>query len=399
MKHWLKHLLYIALALALAMPGGTLAEGMVLRTVSPFAGPDPATVAYMELLRAWEEETGCTVEDASAPSDEAWKTGVLNDFAAGNEPDVLFYFASGSDSAAILPRVVPISEINAAYPGLDIPQDARLAEPDGQVYAVPVRPYYEGLFVNADLFERYGVALPESWEQLEAAIAAFRAHDIVPISVSLSDIPHYLAEFAVLVCASPEEYGAQPRTVEEVPESWFEGMALIRRLWELGAFSPDAAATTEAAASQLFRDKKAAMQIDGSWFANTLSEEAMDTTMVLPFPAVHGGEKAVIGGTSMGFYLTRCAWESPRRDAAVALFAHLTGPESRAGLGRGQTRGRMAQSASELMERAGVLLSPIQDAMSREARETWLLECMIPLAMGEMTPEECWTRVMAASPF
>lgn len=325
---------------------------------------------------------------------------MLNDFIAGNEPDILFYFASGSDSAPILRKVVPISEIIAAYPQLHIVADAHLTEPDGLIYAVPVRPFYEGLFVNTDLFEQYDIPLPHTWDQLEYAVTAFRAHDVIPISVSLSDIPHYLAEFVILACATPEEYAAHPASLEELPASWLEGMALIHRLWTLGAFAPDASATTESAASQLFRDKKAAMQIDGSWFANTLPDESMETTQVLPVPVRHEHSRGVvIGGTSMGFYLTRRAWNSDRRDAAVDLFATLTSSDSLAALGRGFTSGKLYRSAADLLENATHLSSPIQDAMSKEARETWLLDCIIPLALGTMTPEACWEQVMALKPF
>ena len=73
-------------------------------------------------------ETGNTVLDHSAASDEAWKTSVLHDFAAGNEPDVLFFFAAGADSAPILYKVVPIADINAAYPEADLPENEALRD-------------------------------------------------------------------------------------------------------------------------------------------------------------------------------------------------------------------------------------------------------------------------------
>ena len=78
------------------------AEGVTLRTVSCFAGADTAAEAYVDILNLYETESGNTVIDHSSASDEAWKTGVLHDFAAGNEPDVLFFFAAGADSAPIL---------------------------------------------------------------------------------------------------------------------------------------------------------------------------------------------------------------------------------------------------------------------------------------------------------
>ena len=384
-------------ALALA----AVAEGVTLRTVSCFAGEDVAAIAYADLLRNYEDQTGNVVEDASATSDESWKARVLSDFAVGNEPDVLFFFACSGDSAPLLRKMVPIEEINAAYPELDLPQSDALLESDGVVYAIPARPYYEGLFVNTDLFEQYGVALPRTWAQLEDAVSAFSAAGVTPIAVSFSDIPHYLAECCVLACCRAGEYAARPGSAGEVPESWTEGMALIRRLYGMGAFPTDALNTAETVTSQMFRDKRAAMQFDGSWFANTIPPEQMDTTAVLPVPRREGAETGtVIGGVSMGFYLTRRAWDDPqRRDAAVALLAWLTTPEHLARLNREQTSGALRESAEALLAGAEALLGPVQDDMNKDAREEWLLNCVPAVAEGRMTPQECWQRVTALSPF
>ena len=396
----MKQIFSILLLLTLALAPCAAGEGVTLRTVSCFAGEDVAAIAYVELLRAYEEQTGNVVEDDSATSDETWKSRVLSDFAAGNEPDVLFFFACSGDSAPLLRRMVPIETINEAYPGLDLMVSDSLREADGVVYAIPARPYYEGLFVNADLFEAQGLPLPETWDDLERAVTAFAAEGIVPISVSFSDIPHYLAECAVLACAAPEAYSARPAAGEDVPESWREGMALIRRLYELGAFPADALNTSESVTSQLFRDKRAAMQFDGSWFANTLPKANMDTTLVLPVPRADGEGGAVIGGVSMGFYLTRRAWDDPlRRDAAVKLLALLTAPENLNRINSEQTAGALRDSAQKLLSEATALLGPMQDDMNKDARETWLLECVPAVAEGRMTPEECWRRVMALDPF
>ena len=374
------------------------AEGVTLRTVSSFAGADTAAVAYVDILNEYEAATGNTVIDVSAASDESWKKGVLNDFAAGNEPDVLFFFAAGADSAPILYKVVPIADINAAYPEADLPENEALREPDGKIYAVPTRSFWEGLYVNTDLFEQYGVPLPEDWAGLVNAIGAFRAAGVVPVAISLSDIPHYLAEFALLACATPEEQQLRPRSIEEVPASWYEAMALIRELYQMNAFADNAGATYESAATELFLSKKAAMQIDGSWLASSLPAESMNTTRVLPVPRKNGSGFAdcYIGGVSMGFYLTRRAWNSPRRDAAVSLLTAFTKNVRR--LGYTGLGGRLLESAEEMTE-GRRMLSPLQDAMSNKAREVWLLECIPAVATGAMTPEECWERVMALRPF
>jgi len=354
----------------------------------------------VELLREYEAQTGNLVEDNSSTSDESWKASVLSDFAAGNEPDILFFFACSADSAPILRKMVPISEINAAYPDLALPESGILREADGNVYAIPLRPYFEGLFVNTDLFEQYGAPLPDTWEHLEVAIAIFNAAGVVPIAVSLSDIPHYLAECAVLAASTPEAFTARPTTLDEVPESWHRGMALIRRLYTLGAFPENALSTSEAVTSELFRQKQAAMQIDGSWFVNSLPAESMDTTVIMPMPSLDGEGRAIIGGVSMGFYLTRRVWDDPtRRDAAVALLSWLTRPDHLKRLAAQEITGALAESADAMAARTSDMVRPIQDDMNKNARERWLLECVPAVAVGDMAPEECWAQVMALAPF
>ena len=393
----MKRALTLILAtLCLALP----ARAVSLRTVSAFGGTDASALAYVELLRKYEAQTGNVVEDNSGTSDESWKASVLSDFAAGNEPDLLFFFACSADSAPILRKMVPISEINAAYPELSLPESDILREADGNVYAIPLRPYFEGLFVNTDLFEQYGAPLPDTWEHLEAAVAIFREAGVVPIAVSLSDIPHYLAECAVLAASTPEEFTARPTTSDGVPESWLRGMELIRRLYTLGAFPENALNTSEAVTSELFRQKQAAMQIDGSWFVNSLPEDSMNTTAVMPVPSVDGTGHAIIGGVSMGFYLTRRVWDDPtRRDAAVALLDWLTRPDHLKRLAAQEITGTLAESADAMAARTPDMVRPIQDDMNKNARERWLLECVPAVAVGDMTPEECWVQVMALDPF
>ncbi len=393
MKRWSLVMLTL---LCLAVP----ARAVSLRTVSAFGGTDASALSYVELLREYEAQTGNVVEDSSGTSDESWKASVLSDFAAGNEPDILFFFACSADSAPMLRKMVPIAEINAVYPDLALPEADILREGDGRIYAIPLRPYYEGLFVNTDLFERYGAPLPDTWAHFEEAIAVFRDAGIAPIAVSLSDIPHYLAENAVLAAASPEDYMARPATLDEVPESWLRGMELIRRLYTLGAFPENALNTSETITSELFRQKKAAMQIDGSWFINSLPEESMETTVVMPMPSLDGEGGAVIGGVSMGFYLTRRVWDDPaRRDAAVELLEWMTRPDHLRRLAAWDITGALAESADALAARASDMLRPIQDDMNAAARERWLLDCVPAVAAGDMTAEACWEKVMALEPF
>ena len=377
------------------------AGGVTLKTSSIFSGTDTAGEIYVNLLKTWQEATGNIVRDTSSTSDTGWKTGVLNDFAAGNEADVLFYFAKTGDSALILSRVVPIHEINQAYPGLDLPENNAIAESDGVVYAIPIRPFWAALFCNVDLFEANQIELPTTWEKLETAIHRFNERGIMPIAVSLSDMPHYLAEFCILSAGSPEDHRARPEKGERVPDSWVEGMRLIRKLSELNAFPSNVNATTHDAVSQMFLEKRAAMQIEGSWFANGIRPENMDTTVVIPFPSYseESDPTVVMGGISMGFYLSRAAWEDPqKRDAAVDLLAFLGKGENAMALGGFMFTGRLLNSYYDIINQATALNPPIQDAMDLLTRSQWFTS--VPgIADGTVNPVFLWDELMAMGPF
>jgi len=392
----------ISLVMLLSLSSLSLAEGVTLKTVSTFAGTDAAAETYVALLKAWEEKTGNKIEDASSTGDEVFKAGVLNDFAAGNEADLLFFFAKTADSAPILEKVVPIEEINAAYPELNLPVNTAIAEPDGVVYSIPVRPFWEGLFCNIDLFEQVGAQLPTTWENLVDAIARFKEAGIVPIAVSFSDIPHYIADVTVLSASSEADYLARPKAGDPIPQAWIDGNAKIHELYELGAFPVDVNATTEAVTSQMFRDKKAAMQMDGSWFANGIPEENYDTTMVVPFPVTseEAQPTAFMGGVSMGFYVSRKAWDDPaKRDAVVDLLAYLTTGDNAVALAAFQFKGKLLESSFEMLN-AGLttMYGPLQDAMDPEARSYWFSQ--IPgIADGTADPADVWKGVMELAPF
>ena len=116
-------------------------------------------------------------------------------------------------------------------------------------------------------------------------------------------------------------------------------------------------------------------------------------------PLRGGGQAACYpGGVSMGFFLTRKAWDSVRRDAAVSLLSFLTSKESLNRLNNQHMAGNL-RASWEQMVNGRPMSQPLQDAMNQRGRETWLLECVPAVAEGSMTAEECWRKVMELNPF
>ncbi len=379
---------------------GVTAEGITLKTASSFADTDIAAQTYLDMLTAWEEETGNTIEDYSSLEDETWSARMAEAIAAGGY-DVFCYRAGTPESAAILPYVVPISEIAAAYPDLAFAQRGILAEADGNVYAIPVRASWWALYCNKDLFVANGLAAPTDWPKMEAAIAKFRELGITPIAVSFADVPGTLAEFAILSSGTVAEHNARPASPDQLPGSWPRGMELLQKLKKLGAFAEDATATDDMNATDKFLNKEAAMRVDGSWLAEAMiAEDQWDNVVVLPFPASDPSADpyATLGNMDMGFYLSRAAWNDPaKRDAAVRLLERLTNPSAVVEFSF-PYGGALLQSAQGLFDHVSAMSPMISDAMNYDARALWFSQ--IPAMIdGSANPAQVMQQVVAQDAF
>lgn len=309
-----------------------------LNTVSMFGGTDPSAQSYKELIEGFSEKyPECEIKDISETANETWKLGVLSDFDKGREPDVIFYF-TGIDARPMVEssKFVSVEEIRKEYPdyGKNISQKAMdfMVEPDGKTYALPVLGFWEGLYINEDLFEEYNLELPTDWEKLEKAITTFSKTGILPITVSFSDVPHYWIEHLILSVAGAEGHNLTLSSTEKVPTSWVNALELLKELSDLGAFGPNVLHTTNEESSQLFKDKKAAMMIDGSWFMGNIEDK--ENTTVIPFPTYNDtdytdGSYDIIGGFSSGFYITKKAWNDPaKREMAINFVNEMTSDEA-----------------------------------------------------------------------
>lgn len=377
---------------------------VTIRTVSMFGGTDPSAGAYQQLIKDFQAEyPNITVNDESATADETWKARVATDFSSDNDPDVVFYF-TGSDAQQLIEnkKVVPLSTIMASYPDYakDITPAAMsfMKEADGNTYAVPVRGFWEGLFCNKDLFDQYDLPLPTTWGNLLAAITVFKANGIIPISVSFSDVPHYWIENMILSQGGIADHQVNPK--DAYPASWATALGYFRTLYDMGAFPTDVNATTNDITGNLFKEKKAAMQVDGSWFLGGIPDQA--GTIVIPFPVTPGGKKDpsdIIAGFSSGFYISTKAWNDlDKRDAAAKFVMFMTSADSIAKLTKDTGAAAAVVPASPDLtdlQKSGVDLindakgedMPIDSRMSKEAW-TYLISMIGPIATGKASPED-----------
>lgn len=383
---------------------------VTLTTVSMYGGTDPNASNYQTIISKFMEDYPyITVEDDSQVSDQDWKTRIAADFAVGNEPDVIQYFTDANASDVLAAdKFVTINEVRTEYP--DYAKDTlpsalkAAANPDGIERAVPTTGYWEGLFCNKDLFKKYGLELPTTWFNMLRAIETFKENNIVPIAVSLNNVPHYLVEYLILSAAGPDSYRQIPKTV---PKEWCEGLAMFKTLRDMGAFPKDTDTIDNDLAGELFKSKRAAMKVDGSWFLGSIPDQ--QNTVVVAYPVIPGGRARstdMVGGISSGFYITKKAWlDTDKRDAAVKFVMANTSKEAVTKYWGGNGSAAVAadpiknltplsRSGLKYSSEATSVSTPIDSRLSQEAYNT-LIAGIVDISTGVKTPEELLKEVFA----
>lgn len=316
--------------------GGQPAASVELTVVTSYGGDDGNRKNYENAVASYEAATGNKIMDASGTSNEEWKAKVLTDFQTGTEPDVLFFFTS-TDAEPIIQagKVVDIATIRAAYPDYaDNMRDSMLAvASDGKNYAVPSSGFWENMFVNTKVLADCGVAVPGpdyTWDQFLTDCETIKAKGYAPIACSLFEVPHYWFEFCIMNNGTLDSQLDIPASAADaVGQKWAAGLNDIKDLYEKGYFPVNTLTATDAETVQLFAEGEAAFLIDGSWKVNYFVDNYGDqlSDYAISYVPAKGQRKAseAIGGISMGYFITKKAWDDPAKQAAAVEFVkHMT---------------------------------------------------------------------------
>lgn len=344
--------LYLVMAIVIAL--GTLSgckktekvsdEKVELSVVTPFSESDGNRQNYVDAYKAYEKATGNVINDVeTAAVDENWKLKVLEDFRDGNEPDVVNFFI-GSDADELIKnnKLVSVSEIRKEFPDYASNMKESLmpvSTYDGRQYAVAVYGYWEGLFVNKKVLADCGIEVPGAdytWDQFLADCKTIRDKGYTPIACSLKQIPHYWFEYCVFNNGTVSSHTKIPTNAsDEIGQKWTAGLNDIKMLYEEGFFPKNTNEVDDETTSLMMLNNEAAFLLDGSWKVGWFQDNAkaqgadIDNFTVTYFPSK--GERKptdAVGGFSMGYCISRKAWDDPaKRKACVDFVTAMTTDE------------------------------------------------------------------------
>ena len=391
-------------------------HSVVLDVVTSYGGDDGNRRNFEKAVRAYEKETGNRVWDRSSVSNEEWKNKVLADFMTGSEPDVLFYFANAdADPFINAGRVVSVEEIRSLYPdyATNIKEAMLPTAADGNHYAVPSTGYWESLFVNKKVLEACGIPIPGpdyTWDQFLADCAVIKSMDYTPIACSLFEIPHYWFEFMVMNNGSVYNHLDKPQVDEsghlldnEVSRKWIAALEDLTFLYNSGFFPQNTLTATDRETVAMFAQGEAAFLLDGSWKVGYFEENFPEylNDYAVAFVPGKGNRSAsdAIGGISMGYFITRKAWEDPeKQEAAVEFVFHMTSEETLSSFGSTEGTGLVSgaltsganalqQSAADAFYHVTKMSTAVQDAISSDAKRE-LFSSIQRVVTGRLSPRQ-----------
>ena len=391
-------------------------EPVMLNVVTSYGGDDGNRKNFEAAVKSYEEATGNKVNDGSATSNEEWKAKVLTDFETGSEPDVLFFFTNADAEPFISAgKVVSIDEIRAEYPdyAANMKDSMMAVASDGKQYAVPSSGYWENMFVNKSVLDACGIEVPGpdyTWDQFLADCQTILDNGYTPIACSLVEVPHYWFELAVMNNGSLANQlevptvDADGKLVDDAAaQKWIAALNDLKELYELGYFPKNTLTATDAETVAMFGDGEAAFLIDGSWKVGHFVENYADTLddYVVSYVPGKGDRSAseAIGGISMGYFITRKAWDDPaKREAAVEFVSHLTSDEVLSTFvttevtalvngAKPSGLNALQQSAADANASITGVVGAVQDTITGEAKGD-LFANIQNVVTGKMTAEE-----------
>lgn len=164
---------------------------------------------------------------------------------------------------------------------------------DNKVYGLPVQGFNTVLYINENMFNYYGVKIPNTYEELLLAINKFNSNGVTPISIGGQE--DWLLSFLYMTLAVRENGIDEVQKMFET-EKYFESEGFLEaankfvELINKNAFGNDFVNKTINQAAYEFCNNESAMLFCGSFNSNSIQEinpEFSNEIKVIPFPVIN----------------------------------------------------------------------------------------------------------------
>jgi raffinose/stachyose/melibiose transport system substrate-binding protein len=202
---------------------------------------------------------------------------------------------------------------------------------DGKVYAVPTAINMIGVWYNQDLFTKYNLSVPKTWEEFLQVCETLKSNGIVPLVNGGKD--GWPMEFDIypfmhqLLVNDPQIFEKIDKgEIKYTDKQFVKLFKDISDFYKKGYIHKDLVSLTGDQATDLYAQQKVGMVIQGDWFAEGASKRNIEFKVgVFPMPIPGEGEKVVIP-VSVGSY-DAIVNSSKNKDKALKVMEYASSPE------------------------------------------------------------------------
>lgn len=299
---------------------------------------DPLTKALNTVYNGFLKANPNIELTITEDSDLAWKTKIKTMMASNEMTDV--YVSQPSDlsvygGSGVYGDMTNDFKNDPAWKNSFYPGALKAMQFNGKQYGVPFSAYSEGVFYNTDLFKKYKLTYPKTYDDLINVCKVFASHNIVPIAIGGKDAwPITILTGYLMDREAGYKYFEDGMTKKENTadcKAYIEASKKFDKLVKSGAFSKNVLAATQSDAAVLYKQEKAAMFISGSWEIGGFSTLPIaKKTKYANFPTIPSG-KGNQDALCVGFGKSYCISSEitgEQRKAAIALVKWLTSKDS-----------------------------------------------------------------------
>lgn len=270
---------------------------------------------FEKALADWNRENPGVRITAEATENETYKVKIRTAVAVNEAPDIFYCWGAGFARPFVdAKKVLPLDEyLDGKTRRKLLPGTTDYFTYDGKLYALPIFMITGVMYYNVELFNRYDVDIPVTFDDLITAVKAFKQRGIIPMAVGEKDGwtgMFYQNILAIRTAGTKLCNQALNKQASFRQPEFVESAEKLAELIKAGAFDSGCMQQTRDEAEADFKIGKAAMYYNGSWVAGSLDKEdcpVKGKIIVRNFPAIlnsKGDPNGFLGGAIDTFMIS-----------------------------------------------------------------------------------------------
>ncbi|NLU52410.1 MAG: extracellular solute-binding protein [Clostridiaceae bacterium] len=296
---------------------------------------DSNKMPFEKALKNWNDSHPEIHIVTDATESETYKIKIRTAIAVNEAPDIFFCWGAGFAKPFVeAGKVLALDEyIDENVKSKLVPGSLENFTYGGKIYALPTFMIAGIFYCNEELFNNYDIKIPDTFDELLDAVAAFRKHKITPMAVGLKDgWPgiFYQNILAVRTAGIEKCAAALNKEISFFQPEFIESAEKLVQLIDAGAFDSKCTQLTQHEAESQFLNGKIPMYYGGSWAAGSMERDdcaVKGKVIVRNFPVLEGAsgdQKGFLGGAIDNFMISASTqYKKEAVDAMVSILENF----------------------------------------------------------------------------